>query len=124
MKYSLYKTLLNKNDILSHVFLNCAHSFLKEIAEENEGMSREEIEGREVDIELKINGKVCNPKDFFDVLYEQYELELKKEATNMVKRQTNEKFLDISNKVQELEDILETYADDIKWDFQNPYQNK
>ena len=65
MKFKLYKELLNENDIMSHVFLNCANDSIAEIASKNEGLSKEEIENRDVEIELKIDGKECDHKNSF-----------------------------------------------------------
>ena len=124
MKYSLYKELLKQENILSHVFLNCAQDFIDEIAKKNEGKSKEWVEKRKIDIELKIDGHVCNPKDFFDVLYEQYTDAVKKKATEIVKEQTTETFRELSYKLQNLEEIVDSWAEDINWDVENPFNKK
>ena len=42
---------------------------------------------REIEIELKIDGKECNPKTFFNMFFEQYEKQVRKEATKIVEEQ-------------------------------------
>ncbi len=124
MKYSLYKELLDENNILSHVFMNCAVDFLKDIASKNEGKEKEWIEKRKIDIELKIDGHVCDPAKFFDVLYEQYSEKVKQKATELVKEQTSEKFTEIVNKLHDLNNIVDSFSEDITWEMQDPFSKK
>lgn len=121
MKYSLYKTLTNDQEVLSHVFFNCANDFIVEIANKNQGMTPEEIEKRQIDIELKIDGHICDPKKFFDVLYSQYEEQVKKAATAIVKEQVSERFDEILNKLEEYRKITDNWANDINWQVLNPF---
>ncbi len=124
MKYSLYKTLTNDKEVLSHVFFNCADEFIVDIANKNIGMTTEEIEARQIDIELKIDGHICDPKKFFDILYEQYSSQVKKTATDIVKEQVSEKFSEISNKLTEYQEITESWANDINWQVESPFGTK
>ena len=81
--------------------------------QKNNGKEKEWIENRKIDIELKIDGKVCDPQKFFEMCYNQYNEQVKKEATNIVKKQTSEKFIEICNKINNLEQIVESYSNEI-----------
>ena len=122
-KYSLYKDLLNKDHILSHIFLNClSPKDLEEIANENIGKTAEEVEAREIEISLIVNGKSINPKKFFDLFISQYDSFIKKNATEIVKEQTSEKLSEISNKIFEINEIMNSFAEDINWQVEgNPF---
>lgn len=122
MKFKLYKELLNKNDIMSHVFLNCADESVHEIAAKNEGLTIEEIKNRDVEIELKIDGKECDPRKFFSLLWEQYEKQIRKEANKIVKEQTSEKFQEIQTKLQDFAEICDEWANDINWEVTNKFE--
>ena len=124
MKFKLYKELLNENDIMSHVFLNCAFDSLQEIADKNNGLTTEEIENRDVEIELKIDGKECDPRKFFSLFWEQYEQQIKRKATQIVKEQTSEKFREIQSKLQGYEEICDSWANDINWQAPNNFSKK
>lgn len=115
MKFKLYKELLNGNEIMSHVFLNCVDESAQEIVNKNEGLTTEEIENRDVEIELKIDGKECDPRKFFTLFWEQYERQIRKEATKIVKEQTSDKFKEIQSKLQDFEEICNNWVEDINW---------
>lgn len=121
MKFKLYKELLNENEIMSHVFLNCVDESIQEIADKNEGLTTEEIENRDVEIELKIDGKECDPRKFFSLFWEQYESQIRREATKIVKEQTSEKFQEIQSKLQDFEQICDEWANDINWQTPNKF---
>ncbi len=120
MKYSLYKELLDSKNMLSHVFFTCASDFIEKIAAKNEGKTKEQIEKRKIDIELKIDGHICDPKKFFDMLYEQYAYHVEKDATKLVQEKVSDKFNEISNKLDEYRRITESWAEEINWDVKNP----
>lgn len=118
MKYKLYEVLLDKDEILSHVFLEClGHEECEKIAAQVTDENREDFE---VDIELKIAGKSVNPKKFFDVFANQYDRLLREEATKLVKEQLSEKFRDISNNLIEMEEVVDNWAENINWQIDNP----
>lgn len=121
MKYSLYKELLDQNNILSHVFFNCANDFIQDIADGNKGLTEKQVEKRKIEIELKIDGRVCDPKQFFDTLYQQYSEHISKEASRIVEEKTSEKFAEISNKLEEYREITEQWAKEINWQVPNPF---
>ena len=54
MKFKLYKELLNENEIMSHVFLNCVDESINEIAAKNERLSDEEIENQRLMVKCAI----------------------------------------------------------------------
>lgn len=132
MKYKLYKELLVGENILSHVFLNSTPEELSyRIADEtirlmNEhGKSEKWItENREIDLTLTIEGIEVNAKDFFQELWNQYETQVKKEASKLVKEQTSEKLNEIFCKLQSMEEITNELADDINWNYKSNIFNK
>ncbi len=125
MKYLLYKEVLKDDNILSHVFLNCLPADLcTKIADENKGKTREEIESRDVDIELLINGHSVDPKKFFDLFHEQFDDMVKRCATKIVQEQVSDKFAEISNKLDEYKNITEYWAKDINWEVNNQFQKE
>lgn len=116
MKFKLYKELLNKSDIMYHVFLNCINDEdAQKMVNENKYLTDNEIENREIDIELKINGTEYNPRNFFSSIWEQYEKLIQKEVTKIIKNQTSEKLRTIQSKLQEYEEICESLSNDINW---------
>jgi hypothetical protein len=124
MKYTLYKELLDQSNILSHVFFNCASEFIQDIANGNEGLTEEQIKARKIDIELKIDGHVCNPENFFKTLYSQYAENVQRVAAKLVEERTSEKFAEIANKLEEYREITEQWAKDINWEIPNPLAAK
>ena len=122
MKYTLHKELLDQKEILSHVFFSCAMEFIDDIAKENEGKTKEERSLRKIDIELKIHGHVVDPKKFFDRLYDRYESHIRDEASEIVKEQTSKVFRDLSDKITSVEEIVDSWAEDINWDVENPFK--
>lgn len=132
MKYKLYKELLVGENILSHVFLNSTPPELsRRIADETtrlmdeHGKSEKWItENREIDLTLTIEGIEVNAKDFFQELWNQYETQVKKEASKLVKEQTSEKLNEIFCKLQSMEEITNELADDINWNYKSNIFNK
>lgn len=129
MKYSLYNELLDQKDILSHVFFNCAWEFIEEIADKHapkkKGKTRDEYKDKiKIDIELKIDGHVCNPRKFFEMLKDQYYRNVTERATKLVKEQTSEKFGEIADKLRDVEEIVESWGESINWQMDNPFEKK
>lgn len=132
MKYKLYKELLVGENILSHVFLNSTPEELSyRIADETTRLMNEHgksekwiTENREIDLTLTIEGIEVNAKDFFQELWNQYETQVKKEASKLVKEQTSEKLNEIFCKLQSMEEITNELADDINWNYKSNIFNK
>lgn len=132
MKYNLYKELLVGENILSHVFLNSTPEELSyRIADETTRLMNEHgksekwiTENREIDLTLTIEGIEVNAKDFFQELWNQYETQVKKEASKLVKEQTSEKLNEIFCKLQSMEEITNELADDINWNYKSNIFNK
>lgn len=120
MKFSLYKELLNENDIMSHVFLECVDESVADIAYRNKGKTSEEIEKTEIDISLTIDGEECDPRKFFNLFFEQYNMLLKQEASKMVKKQTSEKLEEVIEKIQGFKEVIDDWANEINWEINNP----
>lgn len=121
MKFKLYQELLNESEIMSHVFLNCIDESVNEIANKNKGLTKEQIENRYVEIELKIDGKECDPRKFFTLFWEQYEQQIRIEADKIVKEQTSEKFQEIQSKLQDFELIYDEWRNEINWNVPNKF---
>jgi len=122
MKFKLYKELLDRDDIMSHVFLNtCPPELVEKIAKENEGMDKEDVEKREIEIELKIGGEVVDVKKFFGMLKDQYSGYVEREATEIVKNQTSEALKDMHYKIEEVTSVLEGWSKEVNWDVPNPF---
>lgn len=122
MKYSLYKELLDPKNILSHVFFICVNDFIKDIADKNNPLSEDEVQKRKIDIELKIDGRKCNPKLFFDELYNQYEDSVKQKAQEIVQAQTSEKLREIQDKINGFTEIFDQWSREINWQTDNLFQ--
>ena len=124
-KYSLYKELLDERNILSHVFFNCAEkNLLEAIAAKNESKSEEQIEKRKIEIELKIDGCVCDPKGFFEEIRVQYFSQVRKAATKILKERTSDKFNEIVGTIESYRQITDSWAEDINWEVENPILKK
>jgi hypothetical protein len=118
MKYNLMKDLLDHNNVLSHLFLNClTKEQLETLASGNNGKTAEEVDARTVEIELTINGISVNPKKFFDLFSDQYDDMVKRAATKLM----DEKFRDFSGKMQEMQEVMNAWAEEINWDVPNPF---
>jgi len=118
MKYNLMKDLLDHNSVLSHLFLNClTKEQLETLASGNNGKTAKEVDARTVDIELTINGMSVNPKKFFDLFSDQYDDMVKRAATKLM----DEKFRDFSGKMQEMQEVMNAWAEEINWDVPNPF---
>lgn len=120
-KFSLYKELLDTDNVLSHVFFNCAYEHIEKIAGKNKGLTDEQINKRKIVIELKIDGYDCDPKLFFNKLYSQYGMMVKKDATKLVKEQTSDKLQLIVDKINQFSEITDDFAKEISWDFDNTF---
>jgi hypothetical protein len=117
MKFKLYQELLNEQDILAHLFLNCIDKEnLNKIANININLSKEEIENREIDIQLIIDGKEYNPRNFFELFFKGYSQDIRKEASIIFREKTSEKLIDIINKIMEFEQICNDLSNQLNWD--------
>lgn len=119
--YPLHKILLDKNQSLSHVFLNSDSRVIKKIADEKNALPKEEQMKYEVEIELKIAGHHVDPMKFYDLIYNQYSERVKEHATKLVKEQTSDMFSEISDKLREYEEITNDWAGSINWEVDNPF---
>ena len=54
-------------------------------------------------------------------MFDQYEQHIRKEASDIVKEQTSEKFREIQSKLQEYEEICNEWANDINWEISNGF---
>jgi len=122
-KYKLYGELLNEDNILSHVFLNCIPKELsKKISDDSdkllETLDKETFrKNREIDLTLTIEGIEVDCKKFFTILWEQYEELIKKEATKIIEEQTSNTLYEFNNKLNELTNKIKNITENIKWNY-------
>jgi len=143
MKYNLYTELLNEHDILSHVFLSSLPNELSlkiaaktdEIAkalrrqyknlkkDECEKIVNAEINKREIDLSLTIEGEEIDPRRFFHTMWENYERIIKAEATEMLQEQTTEVVSELTDKLYDLRTKIEGISESVEWDWKlNPFK--
>lgn len=119
MKYTI-KELLDNNEIMSHLFLNCVpQEKLEEIAK-REGT----IDSKKVNIEMKVDGNSINPREFFRIFIDQYDYMVKEAATKIVKEQTSQAFKNITDRLYEYEQITNEWANDIDWQVDNIFEKE
>lgn len=116
MKFKI-SDLINERDLLSHVFLNIMASGIERI----ENLPRKKSgEFKDVEIELLINGESMDVREFFNSIWGRYQEMVGKRATEIVMEQTSEMFQNISNKLQEYNEVVEQWAKEINWSVDNP----
>ncbi len=116
MKYNLRFLLKDYPwDILSKLILMpSAEPVRKAEMEWRKDKTEPEIEAREVEIEVLINGIHVDPKTFFDDFLRSYEGHVKEEAQRIMK----EKFYDgIGSKIREIEESLDNMHVQFKREF-------
>lgn len=110
--------IVNDHDIMSHVILNsmCTGD-KKRDAEIIESWKDEKGHMPEVfEVVLTVNGQELNPESFFSAVWEQYEYQVRKDATTIVKEQTSEKLEEMVGKIYEVKKALEEAVENINWD--------
>lgn len=121
MKYSLYDYLLNPKNPLSHVFLECmTREELRLISAKGKAMSEEEAKNRKLEVKLTIDGISVNPEKFFNLLTDQWERAINDKAQELVNEKLREPFLNIANKLHDMEQVVSSWAEEINWQAPNP----
>jgi len=119
------KDALDIHNILSHIFLECTpRKILEKIAEEKMKLPKEEQDDYTIQLDVLINGHKVNPEKFFKLMEDQYEGHVKREATKIAKNQLGDKFSDIINKLQDAEQVMDSWLDEINWEVPNPFIKK
>ena len=116
------KTLMQDNEMLSHIFLGCIpHEQLKEIRDKFIGEKDWKNESVKLPVELKIAGVGVNPKDFFDSWKNQMQRIILEKAQELVAEKLgSKKMRDMQDKLYEYEQVLKSWEEDINWEVKNP----
>lgn len=120
-KFKVMSELVEGKNIISHLFMNNIHNtkWFEQMPERRKNMTDQEIEEETVEITLNVNGEeLTNTKEVFDNLENQLESLILLKATELVKKQTSNKFREISEKLSEFEQITNEWANDINWDYE------
>ncbi len=118
-KFKVMSDLVQGKNLISHLFMNEIHKtkWFKNTLKRREGMTDKEIENETVDIKLTVAGEEIPFEETFNFIELQLEDMIKRNATELVKEQTSEKFTDVSNKMFEMQQVVEEWANDINWDY-------
>lgn len=118
--------LRDHKNILSHLFLNCLTPEIIENIQKKRTVNPDADPNKEkLDITVWIEGVAVDPKSFFDIFERQFDDIVKRTASKMVKEQVSDKFIEISNKLNEYEEITKEWANDINWEIPtNPFQKE
>lgn len=116
------RDLMEDNEMMSHIFLGCMdRPTLMKIKESY----MDDIDWRKdsvkLPVEMKIAGYDVNPKEFFDTWRDQMNSMIKKEAHRLVSEKIKgSKIVDITSKLMEFEEIIDSWTSDINWEIDNP----
>ncbi len=116
------KTLMDENEMLSHIFLGCIpREKLELIKDKFVGEKDWQKESVKIPVELTIGGIPVNPKEFFDSWKDQMQDLILKEATKLVAEKLgSKKMRDMQDRLYEYEQVLKSWEDDINWQVPNP----
>jgi len=116
------KDLVNDNEMLSHIFLGCIpHEQLEQIRNEFIGKKDWSKESVKIPVDLKIGGVSVNPKSFFDEWQNQMRNMINKKAQEIVSDKLgSSKIRNLQAKLNEYENILNSWEDEINWEIENP----
>ena len=116
------KTLMDDNEMLSHIFLGCIpRDKLKEIKDKFIGEKDWKNESVKLPVEMKIAGVGVNPKDFFDSWKNQMQRIILEKAQELVAEKLgSKKMRDMQDKLYEYEQVLNSWEEDINWEVKNP----
>ena len=116
------RELMDRSEMLSHIFLGCIPAEdLLAIKEEFIGDKDFKKESATIPVEMKIGGVSVNPKKFFDSLKSQINRLVEEKAGELVNEKLgSEKMRAMQQKLYEYESILESWEKEINWDIDNP----
>ena len=116
------KTLMSENEMLSHLFLGCIpRDQLIIIKDKFIGDKDWQKESVKIPVELKIGGVSVNPKAFFDSWRDQMQEIVLTQAQELVAEKLgSQKMRDMQNKLNEYEQVLKSWEEDINWEVKNP----
>ena len=120
------KELMNENEMLSHIFLECIPlEQIMGIKEKFIGMEGNEKDWKKesvkIPVELKIGGVSVNPKKFFDSWKSQMQdLILEKAQELVAEKFGSKKMREMQDRLYDYERILESWEKEINWEVKNP----
>ena len=121
------KDSMSDSEMLSHIFLGCIPSEkLIEIRDKFVGAKGNEVDWRtesvKLPVNLKIGGVSVNPKQFFDSWKDQMQRMILEKAQELVADKLGSaKMRVMQDKLNEYEQVLKGWEDDINWDVKNPF---
>lgn len=113
MEFRLKDLVENKNDIVSHLFLN---SIIWEFVEKNKPKTDEEYENNTFDIQLLIDGEEFDIKQWVESFKEKYFEYLRAEAQELLAEKLSDKARDISNLLEDIHSKVKSLEDSINWE--------
>lgn len=118
------RTLMNKNEMLSHIFLGCIErKDLEKIKDKYIGEKDWQKESVKIPVEMKIGGVSVNPKSFFDEWKKQMHDIISEEATKLVSEKIGSgRLSDIQYRLSAVEEIVNWFEKEITWDTKNPFE--
>lgn len=119
------RELMDENEMLSHIFLGCIpREQLIIIKDKFIGTSGNEIdwqvESCKIPVEMKIGGVSVNPKEFFNSWKNQMQDLILAEAKKVVAENGSKKMLELQYKLQDLQNVVESWEGEINWNVNNP----
>lgn len=116
------KTLMDDNEMLSHIFLGCIpHEQLIEIKNKFVGEQNWKEKSVTIPVNLKIAGVDVNPKLFFDNWKNQMQDLIIKTAQELVADKLgSNRMRYLQDKLNTFEEILRSWEDEINWEVENP----
>ena len=112
------KDLVDSGNILSHVILggidqDITEALITKYQKEGEEMSSE------IPIELKIGGHVVDVRNFFDMIWKQYESMVTKKAEELVASKGSKNLAEFHYKIQQMAEVVEQWESEINWEIRN-----
>lgn len=119
------KTLMDENEMLSHIFLSClTEEQLVNIQKTFIGKKDWNKENVNIPVEMKIGGYDVNPKEFFDSWKDQMSELILKQAKRLVANNLSDKVQEIQNRIFDCNEQLKLWEAEINWDVENPLLKK
>jgi len=117
------RTLVDENEMLSHIFLGCIPTDkLMQIRDKFIYERDWTIESVKIPVELKIGGVAVNPKQFFDNWKEQMQDLINERAETLLKEKIGSgKTEELRNRLYEIGEVLDSFSNEVNWDAKNPF---
>lgn len=112
MKFKV-QDLINSNKEIANLFLSC---ITKELATEITSKENYNIDTSEVDMKLYIEDKEVDINKFITTLMDNYYIQIKKEATKLVKKNLSGRASEITDILNDIQNKLECLENDISWE--------